>query len=200
MDKILSLHLHLWWWAMNCTVVCIQVCLWNLLSVDWCVVKLTNCIIKNFQLTSKERKRWIHSKGGSLQSVFVVFNVSWLYLTQNSCQLKRGVFSPWRGDKPFAEVRLNQSFTSSAIVPPKNTYEYLFSLFIVNMFSCQRGPIDWRNEKVFLSPFLSVTMMLQVPWGSQDPTGGSKGTVNKEHFSCTPVVPSDSLRAKQRLT
>lgn len=41
-------------------------------------------------------------------------------------------------------------------------------------------------------------MMLQVPWGSSSPMGGSEGTVNKEIFSCTPVVPSDSLGAKQR--
>lgn len=60
------------------------------------------------------------------------------------------------------------------------------------------SPIEWRNEKaVFLSfypHFFSVTMMLQVPWGTSSPTGEpSEGTVNKEIFSCTPVVPLDSL-------
>lgn len=41
-------------------------------------------------------------------------------------------------------------------------------------------------------------MMLQVPWGTSSPTGVSKGTINKEHFSCTPVVPSESPRGPNK--
>lgn len=146
----------------------------------------------------------------SITEFLVIHCVSWLQPTQNSCQLKSGVFFPWRGDELSVEVRLNQSFTSGRIVPRRINRSIYLACSLSTCFLVwddpMESPIEWINEKggvfpsLFLSPFFSVTMMLQVPWGSQGPTGGSKGTVNKDHFSCTPVVPSDSLGAKQRPT
>lgn len=204
-------ELHLWSWSTALVYKqqqCVCLCVFCLL-IDALSNTLTVFVDTQHKGMNARNEEMIVSKSRTEDFFRFLLCVSWLHQTQNSCRFKRNNFlffveSGWTFCRGEAEL----SFTSSPIVPSRRNGQYLFSMFIINMFSSvwrPNGETHWaqkwkRSFSLLLSPFFSVTMMLQVPWGSQGPTGGSKGTVNKEHFSCMPVVPSDSSGAKQRPT
>ncbi len=146
------------------------------LSLDWCVAKLTDCILKVFQL----RKKGMNTLKG--RSVFVIPSVSWLYPTQNSCHLKGDVFFPWGGDELFCQGEAESKFHIEPQCPHRRNRSIYLACSLSTCFPVwgdpMERPIEWRNEKgVFLS-FYPHFFLLQ--WCSRchgDPStqqGGAK--------------------------
>lgn len=148
-----------------------------------------------------DRASEVHSRGSLSPSVFPDFARHKTAVTWKGYIF----FSPWQG-----WTLPRGGFESKFHIEPHCTPRRIRSIYLTcSLSTCfaegedpMESPIEGRNEKavfsLLLSPFFSVTMMLQVPWGTSSPTGVSKGTINKEHFSCTPVVPSESPRGPNK--
>lgn len=145
------------------------------LSLDLCVDKLTDDIVKVVQI---RKKRMNALKGRSSFKVRCWVSLS-SSVFPDFTQHKTAV--TWKGIFSFRQEGMNFllkwdwiKVSHWALLSSQKKWEYLFNMFIINMFSSVRRPngdshwvVKWKSSfYLFLSPFFSVTMMLQVPWGT----------------------------------
>lgn len=132
-------------------------CVKHPLSLDWCVVKLTDCILKGVQLS----KRWICWKEEMIASrsiaEFLCRPRCFLTLVdtkQLSVEKRRFLF--WRRGWTFCWGDAESKFHIEPYYPPRRNRSIYLTCSLSTCFLLREdpmeSPIEWRNEKgVFLS-------------------------------------------------